>query len=38
AMSAIILFVFKDGTLKDTINSAMEAVKTKMESAETVKS
>jgi pilus assembly protein Flp/PilA len=38
AMSAIILFVFKDGTLKDTINGAMEAVKTKMESAQTVKS
>ncbi|EGR1423672.1 Flp family type IVb pilin [Vibrio vulnificus] len=38
AMSAIILFVFKDGTLKDSINNAMEAVKTKMESAETVKS
>ncbi|EJL6395436.1 Flp family type IVb pilin [Vibrio navarrensis] len=35
AMSAIILFVFKDGSLKETLNGAMGTIKTKMESAGT---
>jgi len=30
AMSAIILFVFKDGTLKQTLNNAMSAISSKM--------
>ncbi|HAS6342629.1 TPA: Flp family type IVb pilin [Vibrio vulnificus] len=33
AMSAIILFVFKDGTLKQTLNNAMTAISTKMTEA-----
>lgn len=33
AMSAIILFVFKDGTLKKTLTDAMTAIGTKMTSA-----
>ncbi|KYN79373.1 pilus assembly protein [Vibrio cidicii] len=37
AMSAIILFVFQDGTLKDTIKGAIDNVKTNMTNANTVK-
>ncbi|APP04629.1 Flp family type IVb pilin [Vibrio harveyi] len=33
AMSSIILFVFKDGTLKTTLNEAMGKISTSMESA-----
>ncbi|EKM16540.1 MULTISPECIES: Flp family type IVb pilin [Vibrio] len=33
AMSSIILFVFKDGTLKTTLNDAMGKISTSMESA-----
>ncbi|EHH1226353.1 Flp family type IVb pilin [Vibrio vulnificus] len=36
AMSAIILFVFKDGTLKQTLNNAMSAISSKMTEAGTV--
>ncbi|ELV8770110.1 Flp family type IVb pilin, partial [Vibrio harveyi] len=32
-MSSIILFVFKDGTLKTTLNDAMGKISTSMESA-----
>ncbi len=35
AMSAIILFVFKDGTLKKTLTDAMTTIGTKMTSAGT---
>ncbi|WP_440888062.1 Flp family type IVb pilin [Vibrio sp. WZ-1] len=33
AMSSIILFVFKDGSLKTTLNDAMGKISTSMESA-----
>ncbi|WP_180820369.1 Flp family type IVb pilin, partial [Vibrio parahaemolyticus] len=33
AMSSIILFVFKDGTLKTTLNDAMGKISTSMDSA-----
>ncbi|EPX4141722.1 Flp family type IVb pilin [Vibrio vulnificus] len=36
AMSAIILFVFKDGTLKQTLNNAMTTISSKMTEAGTV--
>ncbi|WP_199450077.1 Flp family type IVb pilin [Vibrio harveyi] len=33
SMSSIILLVFKNGTLSDTLNEAMTAIKTSMSSA-----